>query len=446
MQSRLNLIRLYALSLSRFFNMEPLVNAAPIVNEQMQIKMLRESVSRHNQLIQSLAAAVCVCDKDGYIKFYNNAAIKLWGRVPEIGKDLWCGSWKIFTPEGLPMAFDDCPMAKTLREGRSIRGEEILIERPDGARLNIMSHPDPIFDASGNVVEGVNMLVDITDLKKKESALRESELQVRQIALVLEKRVEARTEELLEANAALKHSNQELEQFAFVASHDLQEPLRKIKTFSQKLENKSKDLLDFDATVYIDKIKDSCSRMEGLIKDVLTYSRLTYLDKKLVRTDLTEILKNVLNDFEISTEEKEATITIDPLPTIMASPLQMNQLFHNLISNSLKFTNNDVPCRIDIKSRVLSKEEAIAKGLMINRSYCEIIVADNGIGFRQEFASSIFKIFERLNTRHRYEGSGIGLALCRKIVENHSGKIFVTSQENIGTTFYIILPVGIEEF
>lgn len=426
--------------------MEPIVNAAPIVNEQMQIKLLRESVSRHNQLIQSLAAAIYVCDKDGYIKFYNNAAVELWGRIPEIGKDLWCGAWKIFTPEGVPIAFDDCPMAKTLREGRSIRGEEILMERPDGVRLNVLQHPDPIFDASGNIVEAVNMLLDITDLKKKENALRDSELKVRQIALALEKRVEARTEELHEANAALRQSNQELEQFAFVASHDMQEPLRKIKTFSQKLENKSRDLLDLDTTLYIDKIKESCSRMEALIKDVLAYSRLTNLEKKFVKTDLNEILKNVLNDFEILIEEKQATIVSDPLLAVMAIPLQMNQLFHNIIGNSLKFTNKDVPCRIEIKSRMLSKEERASKGLIADDLYCEISIADNGIGFKQEFDETIFKIFERLNTRDKYEGSGIGLALCRKIVENHYGKIFVTSKENNGTTFYVMLPVGIDEF
>ena len=123
---------------------------------------LKECVKRHVQECPTNSPAIYICDRDGYIKFYNNAAVALWGRKPEIGKDLWCGSWKIFTPEGNPTSFDECPMARTMKLGVSIRGEEILIERPDGNRRNVLPHPDPIFDSNGDVVGAINILVDIT--------------------------------------------------------------------------------------------------------------------------------------------------------------------------------------------------------------------------------------------------------------------------------------------
>lgn len=423
--------------------MEPLINSFPIpAVEQKEANSLKEIAQRQNQLIQNLAAAIYTCDSQGYIKFYNKAAVDLWGRTPEIGKDLWCGSWKIFRPDGSPMSFDECPMAKALKGGKSIRGEEILIERPDGVRRNIMPHPDPIFDSSGNLVEAVNMLVDITELKKKEDALRANEIQLRLIAENLERRVEERTTELKEANIALKRTNEELEQFAFIASHDMQEPLRKIKTFSSRLEKKSKGTLDDEAKSYLDKIKYSSERMEGLINDVLDYSRLTYLDAQFVNTDLNMILKNVLSDFEVDIQEKKAVVKSDRLPSVRAIPLQMNQLFHNLIGNSLKFCKESIPCGVEINSRMLSQEEVADKLLNQDLSYCEIKFTDNGIGFKQEFAKKIFKIFERLNQREKYEGTGIGLALCRKIAEIHHGEIFASSEVNVGTSFHVILPTG----
>lgn len=181
--------------------MEPLVKEMSVSHEQLQISNLKENARRYHQLIQALATAIYICDKEGYIKFYNKAAIDLWGRTPEIGKDLWCGSWKIFTPDGVPMSFDDCPMAKALREGRPVRGEDILIERPDGVRLHVMPYPDPIFDSSGNIVEAVNVLVDITELKKKEEELRKNKLLLKQIVSRLEAQVDAGAADMNETNA-----------------------------------------------------------------------------------------------------------------------------------------------------------------------------------------------------------------------------------------------------
>ena len=393
------------------------------------------------QLAEGLAAAIYVCDTNGYIKYFNKAAADLWGREPEIGNDLWCGSWKIYEPDGITtVLLDTCPMAVALKEGRSVRGKEVLVERPDGVRRNVMPYPDPIFDNAGKLVGAVNMLVDITHLKENEKALKESEERYRQIAAELEKRVEERTKDLNEANLSLNRINSELEQFAFIASHDLQEPLRKIRTFSERLETKA-TTLDDNAQAYLHKIKNASDRMSTLISNLLTYSRLGYLNKQFEKVPLNEVLKNVLSDFEVTIEQKNAVITSSGLPEIYAVPLQMNQLFHNIIGNSLKFSKTGATCEINITSRNLPSEEIKKYQLNEDLAWCEILFKDNGIGFSQEYAETVFYIFERLNSRDQYEGTGIGLALCKKIVTMHGGKIFAESQENAGTVFHVILPL-----
>jgi signal transduction histidine kinase len=400
-----------------------------------------EPKNRQRELIQNLAAAIYVCDSNGFITFYNKAAVVLWGREPEIGKDLWCGSWKIFETDGItPVPLDSCPMAIALKEGHSVRGKEIIVERPDGSRHHIMPYPDPVFNASGKIVEAVNMLVDITDIKKKEKEIQESELRYRQLAEELEKRVEDRTADLRESNASLEQINAELEQFAFIASHDMQEPLRKIKTLALRLEDQASEGLNEAARTYLTKIKYSSDRMAILIKGILDLTRLDQFENEAKLVDLNDILKKELSDLEIITEEKKAIITSDRLPFVKAIPLQMGQLFHNIIINSLKFCREEVPCELNISSRMLSNKEIPENSLNANLSYCELIFKDNGIGFSAEYADTVFQIFKRLNSREKYEGTGIGLALCRKIVNLHRGKIFAQSRNNEGTAIHVILP------
>lgn len=762
---------------------------------------LKESENLYEQLIQALPAAIYTCDAQGYISLYNNAAVELWGREPVSGIDLWCGSWKIYKPDGTPLPLEQCPMAIALKEGRIVSDEEIVIERPDGIKRNILPHPRPIFNAKGKIAGAVNMLVDITDTriteekkghfasivqfsddaiisktldgyvtswnnaaerifgytahemignhitkilppdrlneethilerlkngeridhfetkritkdgklldisltispvkdskgriigaskiarditsqKKAEQRIRESEERLRQathgadlgtfswditnqvfnfsdrlahiygythtarlsyedlndaifredksiaekafqkalktsilnyqVRIVLpninqtlrwirlnakinfdesptpikiqgivmdvteqkeseqrireseerlrlaaeaaelgmwdvdlitgvtvssqehrkiigypkneqwdydkylqyihhedrymvqnafqqalktgrmayeariirpdkterwirvngttmydkkrtpvrllgttlditdqkvasealENMVLERTKELLHSNEQLERSNHELEQFAYIASHDLQEPLRKIQTFADLVKDHLHDKTTTER--YFSKINSSAQRMSMLINDVLNYSRLTKTGEQFADADLNRILKQVLSDFELLIEQKQAVITHSELPVIKGIPLQLNQLLSNLISNSLKFSENKP--EINISWRILSANEVERKypRLNVDNTYIELIFKDNGIGFEQQYAEQIFIIFQRLNNQRIYSGTGIGLALCKKIVEHHQGIITASSEKGQGATFTIILPV-----
>lgn len=243
-------------------------------------------------------------------------------------------------------------------------------------------------------------------------------------------------EELRKLNAELEKSNRDLEQFAYVASHDLQEPLRKIQIFSE-LTTKNLQHQEI-AKRYLDKIESSAKRMTDLIKAVLNYSRLSKTNNEFVNIDLNEVIKNLRGDLELLIEEKKAVIKSDPLPLVKGIPLQLNQLFLNLFSNSLKFS--DKQPKITISSSVISAEQA--SGFSKNgTSYHQIVFSDNGIGFDQQYADQVFSIFQRLHSNDKYAGTGIGLALCKKIVENHGGYIYVRSEQGKGTSFFIYLPV-----
>ncbi|MGI8636870.1 MAG: sensor histidine kinase, partial [Segetibacter sp.] len=233
-----------------------------------------------------------------------------------------------------------------------------------------------------------------------------------------------------------------LAQFAYVASRDLQEPLRKIVTFSTRLKDRFIDLIPEQGREYIEKINSSAERMRNLIDDLLNFSRISTFDKKFIKTDLNKVLMDVLGDFDLLIQERNAVVNVDRLPILEAIPLQMNQLFNNLLGNALKFTSHsDVPT-ISVKCRPLYEGDLKNyKQLEKSTQYYEICFIDNGTGFPQEFADQIFVIFQRLNDKEDYPGTGIGLALCRKIVRNHRGEIVAKSEEGKGATFYLILPV-----
>lgn len=246
-------------------------------------------------------------------------------------------------------------------------------------------------------------------------------------------------EEMEDSNKNLFRSNEELSQYAYVASHDLQEPLRKIMVYTSMLDKQF--ALPDESKTLIAKVSQSAGRMSLLIKDLLEYSRLMKADVMLRPVNLNDTLKQVISDFELLISEKKATVNVGPLPVVNAVGLQMNQLFYNLLSNALKFID---PLRlpvINVQARRLSAEE-ISRHIprpLANTSYFDITITDNGIGFDTKYASQIFEVFKRLHEKDAYPGSGIGLALCRRIVAKHGGQLYAESAVGAGTSFHVIL-------
>jgi PAS domain S-box-containing protein len=259
----------------------------------------------------------------------------------------------------------------------------------------------------------------------------------------LEKLVDKQTQELQTAMADLERVNANLEQYAYVASHDLQEPLRKIRMFTDILQSKSSEELSDESKNYLDRISAAAGRMSTLVKEILAFSKLRRKDEDFVDTDLNKIINDIRGDFEMAIAEKSIDFIVEELPNITGIPVQMNQLFYNLVGNAVKFSRSAPDSYIRITSKTLTPQE-ILHYPQLNASwpYCEIIVRDNGIGFDPVFAEQIFIMFRRLNTRESYPGTGIGLALCKKIMLNHSGDIFAHGAEGEGSSFHILIPLA----
>ncbi len=241
------------------------------------------------------------------------------------------------------------------------------------------------------------------------------------------------TEERLKRTAEeLAASNKDLEQFAYVASHDLQEPLRKIMTFADRLSKQCWGVGDAEKE-YLDRMQKAAMRMRTLIEDLLNYSRITSKEKSFETTDLNQIVKEVLGDLEVKIQSAGARIEVTPLPLVTANPAQMRQLFQNLVSNALKFARTDLQPHVVIRAESLSS--------VVNAGRVRIAVEDNGIGFDEKYTDRIFKPFQRLHTKDEYEGTGIGLAVCQKIVDRHRGELTARSEPGKGATFFVDLPL-----
>ena len=228
--------------------------------------------------------------------------------------------------------------------------------------------------------------------------------------------------------AELERSNEELRNFAFVASHDLNEPLRKIIGFGDRLKSKAENL-DPDIGIYALKMQESAHRMQNMIQELLQYSMVSAKGEPFRSIDLNKVVKEVLDDLEVSIRNSNGVVEADLLPTVEADPAQMRQLFQNLISNALKFSKEEESPRIALVARPVKND------------FWNIFIKDDGIGFDSKHSNSIFQPFVRLNGRNQYEGSGIGLAICKKIVDRHHGKIIATSSIGNGSTFQVTLPV-----
>ena len=277
----------------------------------------------------------------------------------------------------------------------------------------------------------------IAERERAEEQLRVANAELKSFNEELEKRVAMRTTEL-------KRSNEELEQFAYVASHDLQEPLRMVTNYMQLLDQRYGAQLDKNAHEFMAFAMDGAMRMRQLIQDLLAYSRVGSRAKPFERIDAQEIVDRAMLNLKVAIEETEAVIKCDSLPVIDGDPVQLTQLFQNLLSNAIKFRKLDEAPRIRISAKPAAAPESAAAQAPIHqdRKWTQISITDNGIGIPPDNFERIFVIFQRLHARDKYPGTGIGLSICKKIVERHGGRIWVESVPEKSTTFHFTLPLA----
>lgn len=381
-----------------------------LTDKKMAEDQLRMSEERYHQMVAEVQDyAIILLNKQGFIENWNAGAEKIKGYHAEeiIGKH-----FEIFYPtadreSGLPMRL--LQIART--SGRATH--EGWRVRKDGSRFWGSITITALHGKGGTVIGFTKVTRDLTEKKLAEDKLA------------------AYTSEL-------EIQNRELEQFAFVASHDLQEPLRKIRTFAELIrENFNDEAL---AKNYFIRLETAARRMSELIRSLLNFSRLTKETTHFEEVDLNGILQEAKQDFELLIEERHAQIISDPLPTVSGNRLQLGQLFSNLMSNSIKFCQTDPVIRITSTIVNGSEIEDAAPGAD-DKQFFRLDFSDNGIGFDEQYKQLIFSLFQRLHGKHEYAGTGIGLALCRKIVENHNGYIGASSQPGEGAVFNIFLPI-----
>jgi PAS domain S-box-containing protein len=394
--------------------------------EEVIARKLKEQNEKDLQLVlETMPHMAFRGEADGKLNYYNRKYYEYTGLTFEEAKgDGW---QKAIHPDILDKMKHDWQQA--VKDGVEY-GETFLIRRKDGMYRWHLSRVVALHDEQGNVTQWIGTMTDIHDQKV--------------FSEKLEAMVNHRTEELHRSNtllamknAELEQSNRELESFNYIASHDLQEPLRKIRTFINMLGDQKRNE-NFD--MYLSKIDSSADRMSQLINAVLSYSRLSASSEIFVPTDLSEILRQVITDFELILEEKEATIESTSLMTIDAVPFQINQLFCNLISNSLKYNRKKPVIKISCDV-VHGYDISEFIGKDIGQKFVEIRFTDNGIGFEEQYSRQIFKLFQRLHGRTEYTGTGIGLSICKRIVDKHNGYIRAESVLGEGATFIILLPL-----
>lgn len=374
------------------------------------------SLNRSNDflanIMDSASIGIFVVTPKGIIERINRAGAVMAGHEVDdlIGESLE----KLFEGNGEELNRVSKIIARCTKDGESLDGCTTTLIGADKTKHKISFSLRPIWKGE-QIVGAVSTAENIT-------ARLQAEAELRRYAKKLE------------------FSNRELEDFAYVASHDLQEPLRKIEAFGDRLAAKYAAELGEDGKSYLERMQSAAGRMRALINDLLSYSRLSTKTKPFARVNLGNIAEEVLSDLETRIEETGARVVLQNLPEITADPSQMRQLFQNLIGNALKYHRKNVPPIITVAGRLVTEQNSEPELGWHGQEFCEITVEDNGIGFEKKYEERIFKVFERLHSRTEYDGTGVGLAACRKIVDRHDGQITASGVPGQGSVFSVIVP------
>ncbi|BAY77558.1 multi-sensor signal transduction histidine kinase [Nostoc linckia NIES-25] len=391
---------------------------------------LEESERRYRSLVIATSQAVWIADSNGMPKEYSSW-MALTGQTDAQAKE---GGWlNAIHPEDRELT--QLLWTEALKT-KNHYFSEYRVQVADGSYRFFAARGVPVLDANNEIQEWIGTYTDITERKLAQQALQ-------QMNEELEIKVQERTAELQKLNEDLKRSNQELEQFAYVASHDLQEPLRSVTSYTQLLEKEYQGCLDDSAKEYLAYIIDGAKRMQQLIQDLLAYSRVGTRRQEFVLVDCNVALSLALSNLHVAIAESKAIITHDHLPKLLADKTQIVQLFQNLVSNAIKFCRKEPP-KIHIGALRRNGEpegEFLTPNspLPIPHFQWLIWVQDNGIGIKSQYLERIFEVFRRLHTRREFPGTGIGLAICKKIVERHGGCIWAESVPGVGTVFYFTI-------
>jgi PAS domain S-box-containing protein len=370
------------------------------------VRALGDDEESFRLLVDSVADyAIYMLDPTGNVLSWNRGAERLKGYAADeiLGRNVSV----FFLPEDVADGKPAAELARAVVEGRT--EEESWRVRKDGSRFWADVIITALRDEDGKLRGFAKVTRDFSARKTAEDKIRAY-------------------------STKLERSNRELESFAAVASHDLQEPLRKIRAFGDRLATKHGEALGPDGRDYLERMRGAAARMQDLIENLLTFSRVTTKAQPFVQVDLGRLAREVLSDLESRVEQTRGRVELGDLPLVEADAMQMRQLFQNLLGNALKFHRPEVPPVVLVTSRTLPRGRG-------DVDRCEICVRDHGLGFEQEYAERIFGLFQRLHGRSEFEGTGIGLAICRKIVERHGGVILAAGTPGEGATFTFTLPM-----